>query len=609
MQKATTMNNKRPTNIDINSRAAKSRRVVRTSDPNFEDVVTSWLDSESSSDSEADDIGDDYIPEHSDHNTDSNEEVSDSEHVPQQGQQSSDEDDVPLSNLQSYYGKNRYKWAKYPRTRAVRTPQHNIITRQSPSKLTENDEKDVYSIWKKFFDDGILAEVLKWTNTKIAQYRLKFAKENRPELQDLDIVELRAFLGLLMYSAVFKSNHENVDFLFATDGTGREIFRCVMSKLRFLCILHCLRFDNPADREERKQTDKLAAVSYMFNQFVSNCQAVYNVSECATVDEMLVAFRGRSYLIIYMPSKPSKYGLKLMCLCDAENGYFYNGYVYSGRGSDGESLSEEEKKLMVPTQSVIRLTKPLHGSNRNVTCDNWFTSIELIDCLKKRGLTCVGTVRKNKKEIPCQFLPSKQREEGSTLYGFTSQITLISHVPKKTKAVILASSMHHSEGTDERTGKPEIIAYYNSTKGGVDDMDKKCAIYTSSRRTRRWPMAIFYRLLDISTVNTYILYQSHHHKNRDRGSVVKELAHGLVLEHMQRRVLNMRLPRELRMTLSRVLGPDMPDQPILQADDEKTRKTCHTCPPKLNRKSTYRCYSCHKHVCLQCAKQVCPDCT
>lgn len=79
---------------------------------------------------------------------------------------------------------------------------------------------------------------------------------------------------------------------------------------------------------------------------------------------------------------------------------------------------------------------------------------------------------KNKREIPKQFLPSKHRDIGFTLYGFAGQNTLLSHVPKKNKAVILLSSMHHTEAIDKSTGKPEIIEFYNKTKGGVDEIYK-----------------------------------------------------------------------------------------------------------------------------------------
>lgn len=572
--------------------------------------IEACLAQEDSSGSEAENVPENFIPEQSDHDSNSEESASEDEEPIQENQQSeSDSDDQPLSRLvRCFVGKNRFKWAKDPPNRAVRTSHHNIIARMPETRLDVHDERNPFSLWQKIMSLDILEEILKWTNEKIRELKLKYSRDNRPELQDLDMIELHAFLGLLMYTAVFKSNHENCEYLFATDGTGRDIFRSVMSQKRFLNLLLCLRFDNGVDRQERKENDKLAAISNIFRIFVHNCQSLYNIGECATIDEMLIAFRGRSYFVMYMPNKPSKYGLKMMCMCDAKTNYFYNGYIYCGKGSDGETLTNKEKKFFVPSQAVIRLTKPIHGSNRNVTFDNWFTSIELVDALKKRGLTCVGTLKKNKRDIPKEFLPSKSRDVGSTLYGFTNQMTLISHVPKKNKGVCLVSSMHHCESIDENTGKPEIIAYYNSTKGGVDEIDKKCSIYTCSRRTRRWPMVIFYRMLDISTVNAHVLYQADGVNAIDRGQFIKILARTAVLSHMQRRVYNTHIPRDIRVNLARILGSDLPPEPQNLEDRPKTRKTCASCPPKLNRKSNYQCNTCKKHVCLQCAKQLCPDC-
>ncbi|CAH4034405.1 unnamed protein product [Pieris brassicae] len=168
-----------------------------------------------------------------------------------------------------------------------------------------------------------------------------------------------------------------------------------------------------------------------------------------------------------------------------------------GKGSDGIGLTTQDQKLLVPTQCVLRLIRPIEGSNKNVTADNWFSSIELIDELAKRKLTYVGTMKKNKREIPSEFQPQKNRDVQSTLFGFTNQKTICSYVPKKNRAVILVSSMHHGKIIDEDTKKPEIILYYNTTKGGVDEADKKCSIFSSSRRTRRWPMVIFYRTVDL----------------------------------------------------------------------------------------------------------------
>jgi hypothetical protein len=200
----------------------------------------------------------------------------------------------------------------------------------------------------------------------------------------LDLQEFEAFLGMLMYSAVFKSNHEDVD---GTDGSGRDIFRCIMSLKRVLVILACLRFDNALDRTERKKTDATAAISWVFEQFVKNCQECYSIGEYACIDEMLVRFRGPCKFRMYIPNNPRKYGLKIMVLNDAKTQYFLNSYIYSGKDSDGNTLSDDEKRLDKPSQSVLRLSAPISGTNRNITADNWFTSIPLVLELKKRGLT------------------------------------------------------------------------------------------------------------------------------------------------------------------------------------------------------------------------------
>ena len=162
---------------------------------------------------------------------------------------------------------------------------------------------------------------------------------------------------------------------------------------------------------------------------------------------MLLAVKGRCKFVIYMPNKPSKYGIKIMILSDARQFYVYNAYIYHGKGSDGLGLTEVEKKLAVPTQSVLRLVKPIENSNRNVTADNWFSSTPLAEILLQKRLTYLGTLKKNKREIPSEFKPNKNRAVGSSLYGFTKDLTLVSYVPKKDKAVILLSFCHHHAST------------------------------------------------------------------------------------------------------------------------------------------------------------------
>ncbi|CAG4917457.1 unnamed protein product [Colias eurytheme] len=172
----------------------------------------------------------------------------------------------------------------------------------------------------------------------------------------------------------------------------------------------------------------------------------------------------------------------------------------------------------------------------NVTGDNWFSSIELVDKLKQNGLTYVGTVRKNKRELPPEFLPNRTRPVGSTLFGFTNDKTLASYVPKKNQSVVMISSMHHDKTIDENSGKPEIIEFYNSTKAGVDALDQKCANYSDSSRTQRWPCVVFSAILNISMVNGYRLWKaSNPEKRLKRNNYIKNIGMKLIEPFVRQR--------------------------------------------------------------------------
>ena len=58
----------------------------------------------------------------------------------------------------------------------------------------------------------------------------------------------------------------------------------------------------------------------------------------------------------------------------------------------------------------------------------------------------------------------------------------VSYITKRNKAVILLSTVDDTGEIDVVTNKPNIILDYNSTKGGVDSVDQKCASYTPRRR-------------------------------------------------------------------------------------------------------------------------------
>ena len=69
------------------------------------------------------------------------------------------------------------------------------------------------------------------------------------------------------------------------------------------------------------------------------------------------------------------------------------------------------------------------------------------------------------------------------------------------------STMHKDASLSAREDiKPQIILDYNSTKGGVDNLDKVTATYSCQRMTACWSLVIFYNIVDVSAYNAYVLW-------------------------------------------------------------------------------------------------------
>jgi len=147
------------------------------------------------------------------------------------------------------------------------------------------------------------------------------------------------------------------------------------------------------DRLARKQFDKLAPIRDSFTLMFGNFQKYLCASEYVTIDEQLLAFRGKCPFRQYIPSKPTKYGIKTFALVDPKTVYTLNLETYLGTQPD------EPYKISNASQDVVlRLVEPIVGTNRNIPVDNWFTSIPLITSLKEKKLTYIGTIRKNKRD-------------------------------------------------------------------------------------------------------------------------------------------------------------------------------------------------------------------
>lgn len=197
-------------------------------------------------------------------------------------------------SLPDYFvSKNNFKWSSTESTTKTKIPQHNII-RGVPGMTNEVKKlgpiPDVEAIWSLLFDETIIQDITQWTNIKLENIRAGVQEHQKSNYRATDKIEIKALLGTLMLTAIYKSNHENMLSLFSTKFTGRQIFRAVISVKRFEILITCLRFDDAQTRKERQKSDPPAAISHVFERFVNNCQKLYSLGAYGCIDEMLVPF-------------------------------------------------------------------------------------------------------------------------------------------------------------------------------------------------------------------------------------------------------------------------------------------------------------------------------
>uniref|UniRef100_A0A674PP83 PiggyBac transposable element-derived protein domain-containing protein n=2 Tax=Takifugu rubripes TaxID=31033 RepID=A0A674PP83_TAKRU len=241
----------------------------------------------------------------------------------------------------------------------------------------------------------------------------------------MGLPELMAFISITIMRAIFRVPSLRDCW---SKNLGSPHIIETMSRGRFQNIMHHLRFDDRDTRSERAQTDKFAAISNIWGLFVTNCITSYIPGRHITIDKQLFPSKTRCCFLQYIASKPDKFGIKFWVACDLKTKYVCNILPYLGKDPTwprGERVSESV---------VMRLMEPFLDEGRNVTTDNFFTSLSLAKRLLSRNTTILGTVNKIRQEIPLSTR-HMHRNEFTTQVFSTTGATLTVYAPKRKKTV------------------------------------------------------------------------------------------------------------------------------------------------------------------------------
>jgi hypothetical protein len=162
---------------------------------------------------------------------------------------------------------------------------------------------------------------------------------------------------------------------------------------------------------------------------------------------------------------------------------------------------------------------------------------------------------------------------------------------KPKKKVLILSTKHKNIKIGKDTKKlPETVSFYNKTKGGVDATDQMARKYTVKSASRRWPLQVFFNILELAGINSWILYKNATGEKITRQRFLCNLAEDLTSEY----VLSKQKPNESSLSMTSSSSCVVYE-----------RKSCKIgyCN---NNKANNACFKCKKSVCGKCtSRKIC----
>ncbi|KAK9530197.1 hypothetical protein VZT92_011717 [Zoarces viviparus] len=120
---------------------------------------------------------------------------------------------------------------------------------------------------------------------------------------------------------------------------------------RWEAIKKALYFNNNEERQE--ENDPIYKIRPLITHLTSKLTSI-PMSENLAVDEQMIPFKGRNRIKQYLPSKPKKWGYKILVLAGSD-GVPHNFEIYTGRVVQSPELAD----IGASGNVVLRLAQPI----------------------------------------------------------------------------------------------------------------------------------------------------------------------------------------------------------------------------------------------------------
>lgn len=363
----------------------------------------------------------------------------------------------------------------------------------------------------------IFADVIEVMVSETNRYALQHLRRGKGSMnpgpsknwRETDTDEIKALIGVFILMGIHRlprlSNYWSSDPLLCVPAISQ-----IMPSKRYKKLIENLHINNNETAVPKGEAgyDKLHKLRPLLDQVCQKSIEAYEPSMVFSVDESMIAFKGRSSFKQYMPKKPIQWGYKVWGLADASTSYIYFD-VYTGKSDTPQEDGMTGEKVVTNLASVIK------NKNCLVAFDNFFTTYPLMKRLLEDNTYAIGTVRSNRKGLP-DMMHNKQPKlkRGEFMFGVKQSIAAVKWMdnnpvcffsnycsPKNTSTVFRKTH----DGSKLGVSCPQVVSQYNEIMGGVDRFDQLRECYEVGRRSTKWWHRLFYYFLDMAIINAFIL--------------------------------------------------------------------------------------------------------
>ena len=374
------------------------------------------------------------------------------------------------------------------------------------------------------------------------------------------------------------------------------IFGTIFARDRYDSLLRYLHFVN---NEKTSTSDLLSKLGSVLDDLKTKFNGAMYPYQNLVLDESLMLWKGRLSFKQYIPSKRSRFGIKLYMLCDCRTGFVLDFLVYTGLSTS----TIRDNTIGVSGAIVMKMIDKYLYKGHNLYVDNWYSSPALFEVLHQKKTGACGTVQVNRRGLPnFQEFNLNENEQVS----FHTDI-LLALKWKDKKDVHMLSTIHGTDMTAARkvhyqTGrpiwKPISVQDYNENRGLVDKSDMQISFSESLRKSLKWYKKFFFHLLDVSLYNACVLYKLQTGEKIALSDFRLKIVRALI-EEFGAQKLDTRGRPSIESPV-RITARHFPSK-VESSNDGRRR--CFVCShttrgPKQETKTSYECKDCNVGLCV-----------